>query len=181
MLKDTINDEYFEWLFDLVCDGRFSKETSYRKLLMFLHNTPFRYSILRDENRAHDGIDLRRRFSLLQSHDGEYFAEYLDGPCSVLEMMIGLAIRCEEAFMDDTKYGNRTAQWFWEMVNNLGLGSMTDSRYDRQRVDDVIFRFLHRGYDRDGRGGLFRVRNCNQDMRDVEIFYQLCYYLDEIM
>ena len=83
--------------------------------------------------------------------------------------------------MDDPQVGNRTGEWFWGMITNLGLGSMTDSRYDRQRVDDVIFRFLHRGYDRDGRGGLFRVRNCHQDMRDVEIFYQLCYYLDEIM
>ena len=180
MLKDTINDEYFEWLFDLVCDGRFSKETSYRKLLMFLHNTPFRYSILRDENRAHDGIDLRRRFSLLQSHDGEYFAEYLDGPCSVLEMMIGLAIRCEEAFMDDTKYGNRTAQWFWEMINNLGLGSMIDIRFNKLVATDIIQRFLDRDYEPDGKGGLFTIKHCNRDLRNVEIWYQMCWYLDSI-
>ena len=82
--------------------------------------------------------------------------------------------------MDDPKFGNRTGQWFWEMITNLGLGSMTDNHYDRDYVDKVIDRFLNRKYERDGRGGLFTVRNCDKDLRKVEIFFQLCYYLDTI-
>ena len=178
-LRDSLMNEYFEWLYGLVCDGRFSKQTSYRKLLIQLHNTEFVYSIQKDQNRCEDGIALRRRFALFCGYEDEY--ECLDDPCSVLEMMIALAIRCEENIMDDTSVGDRTGQWFWGMIVNLGLGSMTDNRYDRRFVDDVVDRFLNREYEPDGRGGLFRIKHCNRDLRTVEIWYQLCWYLDSIV
>ena len=47
-------------------------------------------------------------------------------------------------------------------------------------VEDVIERFLDREYGPDGKGGLFTVRHCEYDLRDVEIWYQLCWYLDSI-
>ena len=92
--------------------------------------------------------------------------------------MIALAIRCEENIMDDTSYGDRTAQWFWGMITSLGLGDQTDSRIDYIYVDDVIKRFLDRDYEPNGKGGLFTIKNCRQDLRKVEIWYQLCWYLD---
>lgn len=174
MIRDELVNEYFEWMYDLVCGKRYAKDISYRKLLMQLHNTEFIFSIPKDKNRAEDGIDLRRRFD-------HYFAEtYLDGPCSVLEMMIALSIRCEETIMDNPNVGDRTGQWFWGMIVNLGLGSMIDSHYDKQYVDQVITRFLNREYEPNGKGGLFTIRNCQEDLRDVEIWYQLCWYLDSI-
>lgn len=177
-LRDEIANEYFDWLFNVVCGRRYSKQVSFRKLLMHLHNTEFIYSIPRDENRAEDGIDLRYRFSTFKGYNA---FEYLDGPCSVLEMMIALSIRCEENIMDDPNKGDRTGYWFWGMITNLGLGSMTDDRYDRNLTDDILARFLNREYDPDGKGGLFRIRNCNQDMRGAEIWFQLCWYLDSIV
>ena len=113
--------------------------------------------------------------------DCDDILDCLDGPCSILEMMVALAIRCEEGIMDDPDIGDRTGQWFWGMVTNLGLGSMSDENFDRKYVDEVIERFLNRKYDPDGRGGLFRVRNCKYDLREVEIFHQLCWYLDNIV
>ena len=178
-LKDSLINEYFEWLYSLVCDGRFSKQTSYRKLLIQLHDTEFVYSIHKDKNRCEDGIALRHRFALVRGYEDEY--ECLDDPCSVLEMMIALAIRCEENIMDDPGVGDRTGQWFWGMIVNLGLGSMTDGRYDRRFVEGVLNRFLNREYEPDGRGGLFRIKHCNRDLRTVEIWYQLCWYLDSIV
>lgn len=146
---------------------------------MQLHATEFVYSIAMDENRAFDGIGLRRRFAL--SQDCEDMTDYLDGPCSVLEMMIALSVRCEENIMDDPQIGDRTGQWFWGMIVNLGLGSMTDGKYDKRYVEDVLERFLNRDYDPDGRGGLFTVRNTRRDLRDVEIWYQMCWYLDNFL
>ena len=147
--------------------------------MMRLHAIEFRYSIPNDVNRAKDGVNLRYRFTLSKGYDHEY--EYLDGPCSILEMMVALAIKCEE-FMDNyTEVGDRTRQWFWGMITNLGLGSMTDIRFDRRFVDEVIERFLDREYEPDGKGGLFKVKNCDTDLRTVEIWYQLCWYLDSIM
>ena len=179
IFEDRINDEYFEWLCELIDSKRFSRHTSYRKLLMHLHNIEFTWFIPHDDNRADDGIQLRRRYAL-ELNDMS-LTRYLDGPCSVLEMMVALALRCEENIMDDPLIGDRTSQWFRNMIVNLGLGSMTDDRFDRDYVDMVINRFLDRQYDEDGQGGLFTVRHCDCDLRDVEIIYQLYWYLDELV
>lgn len=179
MVSDVIINDYFNWLYDKACGNRYSDGISYKKLLMELHNTVFRYSIQKDENRAEDGIDLRRRFAY--DYDAIDDAdEYLTDPCSVFEMILALAIRCEETIMDDSSIGDRTTQWFWQMIVNLGLGSMTDDNFDKKFVKDVIERFLDREYEPDGKGGLFRLRNCPCDLREIEIWVQLCWYLDSI-
>ena len=178
MLADQIRNEYFDWMIDLVNANRGPKEISYIKLLEYLHNTEFTYLILRDRNRAEDGVDLRYRFGLIRKHP-EY-PEYLSGPSSVLEMMIALAIRCEECIMDDPAYGNRTSQWFWGMIASLGLGGMTDAIFDRDYVEECLTRFLNREYERNGKGGLFTVKGTRRDMRKMEIWYQLNAYLNSI-
>ena len=177
MTQREIMNDYFEWMFDLVCKDRFAKTISYRRLLMRLHDTEFIYIIPKDANRAQDGIDLRYRYAY---DTGRAYADsYLDGPCSVLEMMIALSFKCEE-IMDNAKIGDRTAQWFWGMINTLGLGSMRDDRFDIGYVDDTIDRFLHRKYESNGKGGLFYIRHCEDDLRRFEIWTQLCWYLDTL-
>lgn len=175
----SYKDEYFDWMYDLVCKDRFSGDISYRKLLYRLHQTEFRYSIRNDFNRAEDGFDLRRRYAM-SAPDPRYISDSLAGPCTVLEMMVALSIRCEEQIMDNPRFGDRTTQWFWSMVVNLGLGAVSDEQYDEEFVDGIIKKFLDREYSSDGRGGLFRVRHCKRDLRDVEIWHQLCWYLDSI-
>lgn len=181
-LRDEIVNEYFDWICRLLCDVEDveqPKELSYKKLLTHLHTVRFTYSIRKDQNRAEDGKDLRWRFICGQDYPESYndYLSCLDEPCSVLEMMVAVAIRCEE-IMDDPSFGNRTSQWFWGMVVNLGLGSMTDVNYDRRVVDVAISRLLKRGYEPNGKGGLFTVRNCDEDLRSIEIWQQMCYYLD---
>lgn len=182
MTRSNLITEYFRWLSDLACGDRYSTGISYSKLLYHLHNTTFRYSMLMDENRAEDGKDLRYRFAISECYDEspELILDCLDGPCSVLEMMVALSIRCEETIMDDTDYGDRTRQWFWDMIINLGLGSMTDDRFDVRFVDEVLNRFLDREYEPNGVGGLIMIINCDVDLRTIEIWRQLCLYLDSI-
>lgn len=176
--EDQVNDEYFEWLCEMIDIGRFSKHISYRKLLRHLHNIEFTWFVPHDDNRADDGIQLRRRFAI--TRDDLRLQRCLKGPCSVLEMMVALALRCEEWIMDDAQMGNRTGQWFWGMIRNLELNTMKDEKFDREYVDDVIARLLNREYEPDGRGGLFTVRHCNYDLRTVEIWVQLSWYLGSI-
>lgn len=178
VVRDEIKNKYFEWMHDLVCMNRYAKGISYRKLLIHLHDTEFVYTIPKDVNRARDGVDLRRRFAL--SQDDEHLTKYLTGPCSVFEMILALAIRCEESIMDDPSIGDRTGQWFWGMISNLGLSTMTDSRFDRKICDDVLSRFINHEYEPNGKGGLFTVKYCECDLRTVEIWSQLCWYLDNI-
>lgn len=166
MRRDRLDTDYFDWLCDLVCTSRQTSKITFDRLMEHLHDTDFRYLHPNDHNRASDGIDLRWRFG-----------SDLQGPCSVLEMLVALAIRCEETIMDDPTYGDRTGQWFWTMIINLGLGSMHDLRYDEQRVTDAIEHFLDRDYSPDGRGGLFRIKDSDRDACDMSIWAQAMWYL----
>ena len=94
MTRDELNNAYFDWMYQLVCDDEYSRGLSYRKLLSLLHDTDFTYTIALDGNRYDDGIDLRYRFGNEQGYQDNMIASYLDNrPCSVLEMIIALAIR----------------------------------------------------------------------------------------
>lgn len=182
MTEQYIVNEYFNWLYDIACGKRFSKKISYSKLLSHLHEIEFTYLIPKDKNRASDGIGLRYRFAIAHdfSESIDSILDMLSGPCSVLEMMLALAIRCEENIMDDPSMGDRTGQWFWGMIVNLGLGAMMDDRFDEDFVDDKIATFLSREYEPTGEGGLFTISDCDRDLTTVEIWYQLCWYLNTI-
>lgn len=182
MTREAIESEYFRWLYGLVSADYPTEQLSTKKLLTRLHNTEFKCAMLRDENRAKDGVELRWRFAVRMGYRDEYdqLMEILNGPCSVLEMMIALAMRCEET-MDDPDVGDRTGQWFWNMIVSLGLGSMSDARYDEEFVDVAIARLLRREYEPNGEGGLFTIRHCDDDLREVEIWRQMWWYMDSIV
>lgn len=172
MKQAAVVSAYFDWMCRKIAD--YGTMVDFTLLLNHLHNIEFTYSIPRDANRAEDGLGLRYRFS----YETGLPEVYLEGPCSVLEMMVALVIRCEETIMDDPEVGDRTGQWFWGMVVNLGLGYMDNERYDMTYVNDVIGRFLARDYEPNGEGGLFTIKGCPYDLREVEIWYQLNWYLD---
>lgn len=181
----SLRDEYFDWLYARLTKGIGARKNSYYKLFNALHKRPFTYfpntcggSMANDENRLVDGINLRHRFGNENGYSFRDIKDYLDDPCSVLEMMGALAIRCEETLMDDPKYGDRTAQWFWGMIRSLGLINMDDDRFDTSYVENTLTLFLKREYSRDGEGGLFTIKNSIVDMRRLEIWYQLCRYID---
>ena len=181
MNKDEVSNEYFEWMYHIVCNKRYSEHISYRKLFMHLHNFEFVSYIRGDENRINDGIQLRRRFSIDSGYEDNYLSSYLKEPCSVLEMMIALALNGEQHIMDDPKYGNRTGQWFWNMIVSLGLSNMDDRNFDGLYFKEVMQRFLNREYERNGRGGLFTIHDPSLDMRSAEIWYQFMWYLNEFL
>lgn len=178
-MRERVNKAYFDWLYDWVCRRRYSREISYRKLLGYLHTIEFTYTIPKDGNRADDGLRLRHRFAK-QYHELCDADLYLTGPCSVLEMMVALALRGEETIMDDPLLGDRTGQWFWGMVANMGLGSMIDERFDEKDASDAVYRMINREYEPNGKGGLF-TSNRGLDLREVEIWYQFMWHLDRMM
>lgn len=179
MTNDELKNTYFEWMCQLVSnDG----QPSYRKLLIQLHSMDFNYSIPMDGNRAGDGVNLRYRFGYENGYKDSVIAACLDSrPCSVLEMMVALALRCEEDIMENTDNGIQPGRWFWEMIESLKLSEMSDKRFDLRYVRDRIDIFLNREYERDGEGGLFTIRQCRYDLRSVDIWYQMSYYLNDYL
>ena len=179
MTKEELNDEYLEWMYNIVCDDNYA-DTTYHYLFACLYDIEFIYVMPMDASRAEDGVDLRYRFGYDRGYDQTLIASYLDDhPCSVLEMMVALSIRCEEHIMDNPDLGNRVGQWFWTMIVNLELGEMTDSKFDVDYVENQVCRFMYRDIERDGKGGLFRIHNPRRDMRTADIWYQLNWYLSE--
>ena len=65
-------------------------------------------------------------------------------------------------------------------INSLGLGSMDDEHFNKDEAYIIVSRLLNRSYQPDGKGGLFTIRGFDGDLRDVDIWTQLCWYLDSI-
>lgn len=180
-MRNDIEYEYFEWLMDL-SESLSPSQVSYRKLFEYLYSREFYSDVGNDDNRIEDGKNLRLRFA--ESNDSWTYRDiylYLyNYPCSVLEMMVALAFRCEENIMGDYDIGDRTGVWFMTMLKSLHLNKMVDSSYNENHVAEIIDIFLNHEYEPNGDGGLFTLKNPPQDMRTAEIWYQLCWYLNEI-
>lgn len=169
---------YFEWIGCLVFPNR-SIRREYQLLLKELYTTVFFYTLPLDENRMIDGLNLRYRFYNECGYNfdiGEL--NNISRECTVLEMMTALALRCDEEIMFDPEIGSRVHIWFFEMLKNLGLSCCTDPVFNYGRYNLIISKLLNRDYEPNGIGGLFIV-NKRGDIRNSEIWYQLCWHLDE--
>ena len=183
MIQKDINkiyDEYFNWLYHLICNDKYYNKVTYNKLLYFLDSVDFIPNLLMDDNRRVDGLDFRYRYGYDYGYSEEEIDEiFCKKNCSMLEMMIALAHKVEEQITSNFMYGDRTGQWFWGMVVNLGLGKMNDSNFDKRYCEDRIEAFMRNQYASDGQGGLFRVTNPPEDMRKTDIWCQFMWYLSE--
>lgn len=179
MTNKDIQEQYYQWLTNLILDKR--HEHGYSYLLEALSSAEFIWTAGNDINRAADGVDLHGQFSEEEGLDFIRVRKALNWNCSVLEMMVALACRCEDSIMCDEDYGNRTAKWFWTMVRSLGLADMNDKNYDDENVQYAINAFLNRDYKSDGEGGLFTIRGTEHNMKKAEIWYQMCWYMNDVV
>lgn len=179
---NTPDELYFSWI-SLLAIKDDEVRNRYSILLENLWRTPFVYIIPLDENRAIDGTRLRYRFGYLHGYTEEEIYNGIDNgrPCSVLEMMVALAFRSEEHIMQNPSNGDRTSQWFIDMLDNLRLLSMTNDNFDENYFGRCMHIFMSREYSPNGRGGLFTVKYPRRDMRYTEIWYQCMWYFEELM
>ena len=94
--------------------------------------------------------------------------------------MVALAKRIETNIMCDDDYGDRTSKWFWIMMDNLGLGRMTNRKFNEGRFEEIVDVLLYHKYTYQGVGGLFYVENPKRDMRETEIWFQMHWYLSSL-
>jgi len=152
--KAIVRKDYFEWLKSLV-----DASEDYSMLWWQLHHTDYVWIVDMDENRAADGKYLRYSFTVTAydriDYNPEEVEEYLSGPCSVFEMLVALAKRIEHDIMDDIDEGDRTGQWFNEMIANLGLDKYDDAHYNSSEIEEIVWRFMGRKYPKNGKGNVF--------------------------
>ena len=181
MTRQRITDLYFEWLcerVDIDCD---KEDFPYTKLMRYLFRKPFNYIMDRDANRYEDGVNMRYLFGSYKELDQEMIASYLDdAECSMLEMMAGLCMKCENIMSDPDTYGDQTGKWFWDMIRSIGFDSLDDDAFDEEEADEMVDICLYREYEPSGEGGFFTVKNAPKDLRDVEIWTQMSWYLNSI-
>lgn len=166
MSGGTLDDRYLSWLYAEVADvGDRAASRAYRTLFKELFSTEFIWTLPHDENRAVDGLALRDEWMSQTGISAD--PRWLSLGCSFLEMLIALCRRI--AF--DT--GDTPAQWFWHILENLGL----DSSSSTEEIVLVASGVMDRMYNRNGHGGLFPLQRASKDQRRVEIWYQFHEYL----
>ena len=177
-MRGDVRQDYFNWLCDMMHVD--TGVASYWLLFHDLHSIEFVSHVDHDDNRAADGIALRERYSA-DAPWVDYDA--LEGPCSVLEMMIALAEAMDFEMSDAVNDIRQPAKYFWEMLGNLGLIKYSDDAYveldGMYNVRGIVDDFLNRNYLANGRGGLFPLKHTTTDQRNVEIWYQMAGYLRE--
>lgn len=183
MIQKDINriyDDYFDWLYHLVCNDKYYNKISYRKLLYFLDSVDYIPNLQMDDNRRIDGIDFRYHYGYEYGYSKEEIDQLFNNKnCSMLEMMIALSTRVEEQITSELIFGNRTSQWFWGMIVSLGLGKMNDEYFNERYCLNAIDRFMRNDYEPNGHGGLFTLNNPPADLRTVDIWCQFMWYLNE--
>lgn len=184
-MDTNLNELYFKWICSIIFPDE-NLRNNYLHVLNVLYNTQFEYIIALDENRQEDGIDLRYHFSYACKIPLEIIRSNFDNDrCSVLEMMVALAKRCEDDIMSDLKHGDRTNEWFWLMFCNLGLNNYNDMFWNANayyEIEEILRRFMHREYNSNGsNGGLFICSDNSYDLRTMQLWDQMGVCMNEII
>lgn len=167
---------YYEWLIYQVTDEEMAYER-YTKLFKFLADTEYRWVHPYDANRAEDGLYLRSMYEDTVDYFDQYFGD-VPPYATLLEVMVALAIRCENEIMYDPDEGDRTSMWFWIMIKNAGL-DMTDESFNDIRATRIVNKIMKNAYGDHGEGGLFLCHFCNEKVSKMDIWQQMNVYLNE--
>jgi hypothetical protein len=180
-MNSTISALYFKWLVGLVSEGG-EPGPRYTKLLSALYLKEFTWFVPNDDNRIGDALEIR---NMWRSSGIDFMSKGIDLPCSVLEVLMGLAFRMEGVLYEPSE-GDRTKKWFWMMIRNLALYNYDNQVFSieperaAKAVDHILTTFLTRKYEPNGVGGLFPLARTKVDQRKVEIWYQMQAFLAQM-
>lgn len=189
-MKTTKTNEifksYLEWLLRLINADNY-KGKSYIKLCSLLNKVPFEPVIKLDTNRVSDAQSLLRE-TYIQSKsewyrmDDDNVMELSTCPVSFLELIISLAMRIDLDFMREINGVDNTRIYFWVLVRNLGILEFDDEHWGEDAIVSIVNRLnivQDRKYDFNGNGGLFPLENAEMDQRNVQIWNQLCQFVNQ--
>lgn len=172
---DELWDDYLQYL---IWRGGLEKMIQYEKLFDILHHIDFTWIIERDDNRAEAGICLRDNYDIPYDFTEEEIDEFMNRRCSVLEMLLALAIKVDDDIIGDPAE-EHPEKFFMEMIKNLGLDKFKGDRYSKYGVIKIVNNWLNRNFNRDGTGSPFPVKRNHKDQRRLEIWDQMNAYIIE--
>lgn len=182
--ESAIEETYIQWLYSKVG----SKDRNYNhfwRIIRRLYRKEFYVVVPNDSNRYEDGIFLRSKFADEYDYEPEYISSvFQDKPCTVLEMLVAFAVRIDSDIMWDPDLGDRSAFWFWSMIQNLGvdLKRFSDEYFDKEcliALDSMVNRAISRHYSKTGEGGFFPIFHTRKNFQRMELWYQMHYWLGE--
>lgn len=162
---DTAENEYFEWLCEYVALNRGHDQNTL--LIQQLYSVPYKAIFTDDDNRISGGLNLRNYYA----YDVGIWSGSIKKPCTVLEVLIGLADSIVSIM------GDSVSRWFWEMLDNMTLTDYTDSNYDSYQVSKIIGNWLERKIARNGEFTPFPLKYGN--VRNMPLRDQMNAYLNE--
>jgi hypothetical protein len=174
MAAGTFDDRYLDWLYGQVVEVRPREPfRTYWTLLTQLYRIEFTWFVPNDDNRAADGLELRREW--MAEFGIESDRDWFELGCSFLELLVGLSRRLAFETEAPPDY------WFWHLLDNLGFLEFNDANndYKGEFVNRRVKAVIDRKYAYNGQGGLFPLEHCSKDQRTVELWYQLSAYLLE--
>jgi hypothetical protein len=177
-----IEEVYFNWLYSKVASTDTpTPSLTFYTLLHALHSNEFVWIVPGDDNRAEDGLDVRREFFVQRRVNDDENWVYLG--CSVLEMIIAFSRKAEF----ETSLSQR--EWFWIFMTNLEIASFNDGVFSSlpthdsskllEHLQELITIFVWRTYTKKGLGGMMPINSAKKDQTKVEIWYQFCDYVVE--
>lgn len=172
---DALWDDYLQYL---IWRCGLQKMSRYSRLFEILHRTKFDFVLERDDNREDDGIELRDDYDIPDDYEEIVIENFFDKDCSVMEMLVGLAIRVDDEFIGDPAE-EHPEEFFMEMLENLGLLVYKGNRYREDDVVRILRRWMDREFDRKGVGSPFPLKKRCRDQRKVEIWDQMNAYISE--
>lgn len=172
--SSTLAEDYLHWLEPQLRDEHGNPGKTYWELLNIMFETEFVYVIDMDDNRLADAMELRAEFAKKIRASRAMMLSL--GPCSFLEVLIGLSRRLEFAA------GGSAPGWAWHLLDNLELRRMSDplSRAKQNRVRNILETAIRREYSPDGQGGFFPLAFAEEDQTTVELWYQMHAFIEEL-
>lgn len=172
---EPLDELYFKWLYEQVNRRTNNPSFSYWKLFKKLHCKEFVWVVPNDDNRLEDGKELRYAF-IDETKFNDVDPGWIHLGCSMLELFIGLSRRVT------FEAGGNAREWFWRLLDNLGLYYSTDAEpMSDEKIDEILDRLIWRTYNWDGQGGLFPLKFPTEDQRHVELWYQLNAWVMEMI
>lgn len=162
MSNYIVDTEYYQWLLDQI---DYYEGDGFDEALEIMFETPFEWDIPNDDNRAEDGIGLR---AIFMEEENWHTEPLFEKECNTLEMFVALAMRIENDIMWDGET-DRTSEWFWIMIRNMGIKRGDLPGYVYGKLED----FMHH------RGGVTPFPLREKGKKACEIWFQAQQYLME--